>query len=375
MLLMLQLIDSLLNGILIVLFLFLACIAIGLGCTGGSSKKPEVIPKAVRKEIGLPTEKPPTPTMSWRDLAREPEKARTLRTTTPVRTKRPIPGVSHAVRKVHRPPGRAEKKVKALRGGEFVGNRMRFKVKVLNETPYMITDVTVYLLSYPKDALRLAGNEDDCKFAKIEPDGFRSPTFDFLPTQDCVRGEVVAGVSYVDMTGKAHTLSTEPFVIRAVCDLLIPDQVSPEDFALKLKSHEHGEIVIKVDEWTPEEMFEKALRITDESNFFEVSSDMEVKEGVVFGKITGMAKGKYTGKGIGVQITVTGPSSKRGASCTIRVSGEDQAMILPAIDDLKERLSAWLCPMCSSPLTLDNVAKLRDGKVVECPFCAVSIGR
>ena len=291
------------------------------------------------------------------------------------RTKRPIPGVSHAVREVRKPPPFGERKVKALRGGEFVGNRMRFKVKVINETPYIITDVTVYLLTYPKDALRLGGDDHDCYFSKIEPGGFRSPTFDFLPTQDCVRGDVVAGVSYIDMRGKAHTLSTEPFVIRAVCDLLIPDQVTPEDFALKLKSHEHGELVIKVDEWTPEEMFEKALRIIDESNFFEVNSDLNIKDEVAFGEITGLAKGKYTGKSVGVQISITGPSEKKGASCTIRVSGEDQAMILPAIDDLKERLSAWLCPLCSSRLTLKNVAALRDGKVVECPFCCVSIGR
>jgi hypothetical protein len=363
---MIQFIDNFLNGILIVLFLLLACIAVGLGCMSGGKKKG--IPASVRKEIGFSSrqEQRPTPSMSWREIPWE---------STPKLPTRPIPGVSHAVRKVPRPSRRIEKKVKALRGGEFVGNRMRFKVKVVNETSYMITDVTIYLLSYPKEALRLAEDKDDCQFSKIEPGGFRSPTFDFLPTQDCVRGDIVAGVSYIDMTGKAHTLSTEPFVIRAVCDLLIPDQVSPEDFALKLKSHEHGEIVIKVDEWTPEEMFEKAFRITDESNFFEVSSEMDVKEGIVFGKITGMAKGKYTGKSIGVQITVTGPSGKRGASCTIRVSGEDQAMILPAIDDLKERLSAWLCPMCSSPLTLDNVARLREGEVVECPFCAVSIGR
>lgn len=381
MLLMFQLIDSFLNGILIVLFLFLACIAVGLGCTGGRSESSgegeivsdEIIPTSVKKEIGLAAQRRATPGRGWRELPREITPSRTVRTTPPM--SRPIPGVSHAVRRIQRPPGITEKKVKALRGGEFVGNRMRFKVKVLNETEYMITDVTVYLLSYPKDALRLGGKEDDCKFSKIEPGGFRSPTFDFLPTQDCVRGEIVAGVSYVDMTGKAHTLSTEPFVIRAVCDLLIPDQVSPEDFAVKLKSHEHGEIVIQVKEWTPEEMFDKALRIVDESNFFEVSSNMEVNEGVVFGKITGMAKGKYTGKEIGVQITVTGPTRVEGASCTIRVSGEDQAMILPAIDDLKERLSAWLCPMCGSPLTLENVQDLRDGKVVCCPFCNVSIGR
>jgi len=57
------------------------------------------------------------------------------------------------------------------------------------------------------------------------------------------------------------------------------------------------------------------------------------------------------------------------------VSGEDQAMILPAIDDLRERLNAWLCPMCSSPLTLENVEDLKAGKAVVCPFCSVSIGR
>ena len=369
MLLMLQFAELMLNSFLIFVFLLLACVAIGLGCTGGKVEKDETIPLSVRREIGIPSDKRPSPIMSWRGLQSERPQRRTVRTT------RPIPGVAHAIRKVHKPPSISEKKVKALRGGEFVGNRMRFKVKVVNESPYMITDVIVYLLSFPKDALRFAGEGDDCKFSKIEPGCFRSPTFDFLPTQDCVRGEIVAGVSYIDMTGKAHTLSTEPFVIRSVCDLLIPDQVTPEDFASRLKTHEHGEIVIKVKEWTPEEMFEKALRITDESNFFEVSSEFDTKDGVVFGKISGFAKGKYTGKSVAVQLSVTGPSGAKGASCTIRVSGEDQAMILPAIDDLKERLSAWLCPMCASPLTLENVADLRDGKVVRCPFCSVTIGR
>ncbi|MFW9787479.1 MAG: hypothetical protein ACFFE2_00980 [Candidatus Thorarchaeota archaeon] len=286
--------------------------------------------------------------------------------------KKPIPGVASSLSRVSEDPERSE--VKALRGGEFIGNRMRFKVKVRNDSEFIITDVRVYLLSFPKEALRLAG-EDDAYFSKIEPGGFRSPAFDFLPTQDCVRGEIVAGLSFVDMKGKAHTISTKPFVIRAVCDLLLPDQVSPEDFELKLKEHEHGEIVIKVNEWTPEEMFEKALKLVDESNFFEVSSNLEVTEGIVYAKISGYAKGKYTGKSVGVQISITGPSSERGASCTVRVSGEDQAMILPAIDDLRERLSAWLCPMCGSTLTLENVEDLKQGKVVCCPFCDVSIGR
>ena len=265
--------------------------------------------------------------------------------------------------------------VSALRGGEIIGGRFRFKVKVLNESPYTINDITVYILSYPRDTLLLRTEDDDIFFSKIEPQGFRSPTFDFLPTQDCVRGEIVAGVSYVDAFGKAHTLTTESFTIRAVCDLLQPDAISPEQFEAKLKDLESGEIILKVEEWTPEEMQDKTLRVLSDSNFHEVSSEETETEGVLHYKISGWARGKYTGKNVGAEVFITGKKGKTGASCRIRVTGEDDAMILPTIDDLKERLSAYLCPMCGSKLTLENVEDLKKGKIVCCPFCNVSIGR
>ncbi|MFW9957031.1 MAG: hypothetical protein ACFFCT_03080 [Candidatus Odinarchaeota archaeon] len=289
-------------------------------------------------------------------------------------TERPISGVASSLSAVSSQLTSQVAGVRLTRGGEFIGNRMRFKAKVTNESTYTITDVKIYLLSYPHEALRLIG-EDDKFFSKIEPNGFRSPSFDFLPTQDCVRGNIVAAVSFMDMRGQPHTLIAKPFVIRSVCDLLIPEQMSPQDFALMLKKLEHGEVNIRVNEWTPEEMHEKVLRILDDSNFFEVDSKIENSDGVIFGQITGSAKGKYTGKSVAVEIMVTGPSGRRGASCIIRVSGEDQAMILPAIDDLKERLSAWLCPLCGSPLTLENVEDLKDGKAICCPFCRISISR
>lgn len=289
--------------------------------------------------------------------------------------KKPIPGVARSLSAAKSRTARGPSTVKALRGGEFIGNRMRFKVKVLNESQFTITDVKVFLISYPTEALRLASDEDDEHFPKIEPKGFRSPTFDFMPTQDCVRGEIIAGVSYIDERGAAHTLTTKPFVIRSVCDLLLPDQIGPEEFALKLKEHESGEIVVKVQEWTAREMFEKSLRIIEDANFFEVESSSDEQDGVFHASIAGLAKGKYTGKSIGVRISISGPSNEKGASCTLKVSGEDEAMILPAIDDLRERLSAWLCPLCGSALTLDSVESLKGGKAVVCSFCNVSIGR
>jgi len=270
---------------------------------------------------------------------------------------------------------RVTSKVRALRGGEIIGGRFRFKVKVLNESPFTINDVTVYILSYPRDTLILKAEDDDVFFSKIEPQGFRSPSFDFLPTQDCVRGEIVAGVSYVDASGKAHTLTTESYTIRAVCDLLQPEAITPKRFELKLKELESGEILLKVEEWTPEEMQEKTLRVLSDSNFHEVSSEESVTDDVLHFRVTGWAKGKYTGKNVGAEIFITGHAGQKGASCRIRVAGEDDAMILPAIDDLKERLSAYLCPMCGSKLTLENVEDLKKGKIVRCPFCNVSIGR
>jgi hypothetical protein len=289
--------------------------------------------------------------------------------------KKPIPGVAHSIAAVKKPSPKEMTSVKALRGGEFIGNRMRFKVKVINDTQFIISDVTVFLISFPKEALRLVSDGHENIFPKIEPGGFRSPTFDFLPTQDCVRGEIIAGVSYIDERGKPHLLNTQPFIIRSVCDLLLPDQINPEDFAAKLNELHCGELNVKVDEWTPEEMHEKALRIMEDANFFEVESSIETKENIVFGKIHGLAKGKYTGKSVAVEILISGPSKTKGANCTLKVSGEDQAMIMPAIDDLRERLNAWLCPLCGSPLTLENVEDLKEGKAVVCPFCSIPIGR
>ncbi|MHA2160699.1 MAG: hypothetical protein ACXABE_17525, partial [Candidatus Thorarchaeota archaeon] len=95
-----------------------------------------------------------------------------------VGVKKPIPGVTRAISDVRKdPPRKTTEGVEVRRGGEFIGNRMRFKVKVLNDSPYIITDVTVYLLSYPQDALKFAGEDHDSFFNKIEPGGFRSPTF------------------------------------------------------------------------------------------------------------------------------------------------------------------------------------------------------
>ncbi|MHA2303083.1 MAG: hypothetical protein ACXACD_19225, partial [Candidatus Thorarchaeota archaeon] len=264
--------------------------------------------------------------------------------------------------------------VEALRGGEFVGNRLRFKVKVMNNSSKVITDVNVNVTSFPRDSLKI-DDESTKTIAKIDPKGFRSPTFEFLPTKDCVKGDIISTVSFVDSYGQAHSLTTKPYTVRAVCDLLNPESISQEDFILKLATLGHGETITKVEDWTPEEMHDKTVQILKDSNFFEVSSTTDQVGEHIETKIQGWAKGIYTGKNLGVVITITGRPGIRGATCKVRVSGEDEAMVMPAIDEISQKLGAWLCPRCSGALPSDAVSHLKDGKSIACPFCGVTIDR
>jgi rubrerythrin len=168
---------------------------------------------------------------------------------------------------------------------------------------------------------------------------------------------------------------TEPFTVRAVCDLLIPETITPEQFELRLSDFNHGEMSLKVTDWTSEEMHSKALQVLEKSNFSEVTSNQSMVGEHIESKITGWARGKYTKKNLGVELTVTGRPGVRGATCSVRMSGEDEAMIMPAIDEMCENLTAWLCPMCGGDIPEQAVSLIREGKQTKCPFCGVTVGR
>jgi hypothetical protein len=157
--------------------------------------------------------------------------------------------------------------------------------------------------------------------------------------------------------------------------LLRPETVTPEDFTLKLSNLSHGELGLRVEDWPPEEMYEKTLRILKGSNFYQVTSTNEDVGERFERRISGWARGVYTGKSLGVQVTITGKTGVRRASCSVRVSGEDEAMIMPAIDEISQKLGAWLCPMCGGRLPTAAVTELKAGLSVACPFCGVTVDR
>jgi hypothetical protein len=262
--------------------------------------------------------------------------------------------------------------VSVTRGAEFIGNELRYKTKVENKSKHVITDVTVSLFSYPSESLKPIESKSRT-FSKLEPGGFRSTTFSFLPTEDCVKGNLVSSISYLDSEGNPYSEVTKPYTIRAVCDLLTAETITPEEFMQRLSNFKHGELSVKVSDWTPEQMFKKTESILRKSNFYQIGSEEKQVGTHIESKLTGWAKGKYTGKRIAVEITITGKPETRGATCKVRMSAQDEAMIMPAIDEFTQRLTAWLCPYCVGILSQESVDSLKARKSTQCPFCGVLI--
>ena len=130
--------------------------------------------------------------------------------------------------------------VKVTRGGQIEGDRYIFKIKVINERDYNITDVNIQILSYPSDSITLYQGKRDkqlsersvdrIKINKITKGGFVSPSFIFVPKSDCIKGVIQAVVNYIDEKDQVKTIIVSPYDIRVICGLLKPKPITLEEF-------------------------------------------------------------------------------------------------------------------------------------------------
>jgi len=259
-------------------------------------------------------------------------------------------------------------KIKIQRGGEWVGSEFRYKVKVWNDSENVITDVIVTIMAFPDDALSIQ-SETTKRVPKIDPGGFRSPEFRFSPTQDCVKGEVLASVNYIDHKGKPHSMTTEPLEIKAVCDLLNPEQLTTKEFLLQSAQMPRNEEIMSITGFGGDELVEYIRNALESSNFSIVSISEDIDEQGKVYSVIGWARGKYTKRGVGVHVRVHPGTGKRPAQVDVNVVGEDKAMLAPVQEELGIRIDPWNCPYCRARLEIGTVASLRASKPVECPNC------
>ncbi len=258
--------------------------------------------------------------------------------------------------------------IHVFRGCEIIGGKFDYKVKIQNDTEYVITNVTVSIVAYPMDCMDLGG-ESVKTISRIEVGGFRSPQFTFYPTKDCVQGKVVATVSYIDFKDQLHTLQVEPYIIRSVCDLLQPSEKSTKEFDMILGSltETHQEQTL---DWNPQVLFTKAEKLLPAKNFHIVDKEEKIAGGQFIGTLRGFAEGKYTQKKVAVVFLITGPEHGRHASLKVEALGEDIAMLPTTIDELADTMDSWICLRCGAPLLPEQIEELGKRTPIRCVYCS-----
>lgn len=247
------------------------------------------------------------------------------------------------------------------------GGGFSFSVSVKNTSKYVITDVTVTIVSYPRDCMKIS-TEVSKAVHRIEVAGFRNVKFDLQATKDCVEGKIIAVVSYIDHRDKLHSIVTDQCVIKSVCDLLQPYRLSKPDFEEQVKSLIGHSRTMQLN-WNAETLVQKLDSLLPRMNFHLVRSEINRIGGKALGAISGFALGKYTGKRVAVTIKIIGNSNEDCSTAEVTVSGDDEAMLPTTIDELVEKAIAWTCLRCGAKLNSDQLEAIEAGEGIECKYC------
>ncbi|MHA1681792.1 MAG: hypothetical protein ACTSUE_12350 [Promethearchaeota archaeon] len=272
--------------------------------------------------------------------------------------------------------------VKVLRGGQVEGSEYIFKVKVVNEGRYNITDVTIHIISYPDESLvldRVEGHKSSeperVKIRKITRGGFVSPSFIFRPKKDCVKGTIHAIVSFINEEDEVETVTVKPHEIRMICGLLRPKSLEKEEFDALAKDvisfHRIGE-EITINQET-EDVFNNFLEILKEKHFEIIDLEKEVIEQKFFGIIKGFAEGSFSKNQVGIQLNLTGKEGSRRSTLRVDLYTQDRDMGAPILSELEESIKETRCPNCNDVLAPGLIKGIMDGDTVYCEFCGADL--
>ncbi len=279
-------------------------------------------------------------------------------------------------------PSKAEvdsQTVRVLRGGQIEGGEYVFKIKVINNGKYNITDVNIYIHSYPEESLilsRIDGHSesppDRAKFSKISKGGgFVSPSFIFKPNKDCIRGTIHSFINFINEEDQIETINVEPHDIRMICGLLKPKIVSNEEFEnltndlLTFKRNDE-EFTIPSG---AEELYHKLSSLLKTKNFAIIDAKSQEIEGKFFGTIKGFAEGSFNKRSVGLKLTLKGNQNEQESVLKVNIFAEDEDMTPSIMSEFENAVNPQCCPECEDNLPLELVRKLVKGLTIYCESC------
>jgi len=275
------------------------------------------------------------------------------------------------------------KTVRVLRGGQIEGGDYIFKVKVINNKIYNITDVDIHILSYPEESLvlsRVDGHQksstDRAKFHKISKGGgFVSPSFVFKPKKDCLKGKIHAVINFIDEEDRIKTINVEPHDIRIICGLLRPKKVTSEEFEeltsdlLTFKKVGQDLTIY----YKPEQLYQKLFVLLKNKNFAIIDSEQQDSNGEFLGVIKGFAEGTFKKNAVGLKLTITGTEGEPFSTLKVEVFAEDKDMTPSIINEFENAVNPQSCQECDGNIPIDLVKQMMTGSTAYCEACGAQL--
>lgn len=240
-----------------------------------------------------------------------------------------------------------KKRVKAKRGGNWKiegGQSVFFyKVKVQNESKFLIGNIQVVITSIPRG---LSAQKQLYKIESLKPGAYESPTFKLMANESCVGDTVEGIVTFTDPMGKSQTITIEPFEICYVCNLLTPKEISKKDFDEKVEFMEDKKLIIDSD-LDPTELEARIAEIVMNCNFA-MLQQLQENTSEDFRKFEAFAEGLYDKQDVALSIAVkkvkgaaekgAKKGTKKGSKIVIKAMSDKEAKIIDILKDFNIKL-------------------------------------
>ncbi|MFX1483343.1 MAG: HEAT repeat domain-containing protein [Promethearchaeota archaeon] len=202
---------------------------------------------------------------------------------------------------------------------------LEFGIRVVNPTDEPIYEVSIKILLYPYESLEPMDPLTQL-IETIEPGGFEALIFGFRVIRECVEGEFVTSVQFIDEKGEDISAKSGNIFVRSLFEQFNPLETTPEEL-LSLKS--------EMKQWNREhslaaeakQLFEIIADLFQKWNLYIIQSESTERKGVFMGVVSGMALGRLTDMKLAVTLTVVGRINDDLSKLRIDVLCEDPEIL------------------------------------------------